>query len=144
MVREFGLEDETLKLEMWIRWDPDHGRQLWLWASSTGSWPAMDSVRRAEIEADSRHVSVQAYCLGRPEIYRAADRNDRWRPYLCVPIRVGGRGEELPVGVISMASMEPVDRSKINESNGEGLTGVVERMAQAGVRLATPAAPEGT
>jgi hypothetical protein len=135
--------NEVMKLELWIRWQPVDHRYLRLWASSTGTWPEVSSMRTAGIKADSSNASVRAFCLGRPEIYPIDDNgvwlsSDRWNTYLCVPIRAGEAGGELPVAVISLASQTLKDKSTINEGRGVALDGVVRKMLAVGTRLATP------
>jgi hypothetical protein len=137
------IENEVLKLEIWIRWEPGRtSRHLRLWASSTGTSPDIATMRWAEIAADSSNASVQAFCLGRPEIYPTyADdtqslTSDRWNTYLCVPIRIGDEGVELPVAVVSLASMKMKENSKINEGNGVALDGAVRKMLEIGRHIA--------
>jgi hypothetical protein len=97
---------EPLKLEIWIRWKPDQDpRMLKLWASSTGTWPREDTMPVAEISNQSKYVSVETFCHGRPGIHPRPD--DRWRTYLSVPVRFGtAQGRDVPVAVITLASME--------------------------------------
>lgn len=142
--RMLGGTGEVLKLEAWIRWEPGRAsRQLRLWASSTGTAPDIKTMRCAEIEANSSNASVQAFCLGRPEIYPTSGGDssglvgDRWQTYLCVPVRIVADGGELPVGVVSLGTMSAKARSKINEGNGAALQQVVGEMLEIGKHIAT-------
>ncbi|HEY3753613.1 MAG TPA: SIR2 family protein [Pseudonocardiaceae bacterium] len=139
-----GSTDEVLKLETWIRWEPGRqSRQLRLWASSTGTAPDIKTMRCAEIEANSPNASVRAFCLGRPEIYptsgddSAGLLSDRWQTYLCVPVRIVADGGELPIAVVSLGTMNPKAKSKINEGNGAALQQVVGQMLEIGQNVAT-------
>jgi hypothetical protein len=139
----FGISHELLKLEVWIRWEPGdpNSRHLRRWASSTGTSPDMRIMRTAEIAADSSNMSVRAFCLGRPEIYPPSNSqllaSSRWQTYLCVPISVRAEGGELPVAVVSLASMTEQARSKIHEANGSALGFLVRQMMMVGQRIAT-------
>lgn len=108
--------DETVKLEIWVRWDPSATPGLRLWASTTSLWRHTELMRCADIVADSEYASIKAFCLGRPGIYPSD--SDRWKTYLCVPIRVNDNRGDLPVAVISLASMQAGEASRIHEKNG--------------------------
>ncbi|MFD4668731.1 SIR2 family protein [Lentzea sp. NPDC058450] len=114
---------ETTKLEIWVRWDPRSSRGLRLWASTTSLWQHPEVMRCADIVADSAYTSVQAYCAGQPGIYQS--ESDRWKTYLCVPTRVGEAGGDLPIAVVSLASMRQWRGSRINEKNGALLRRII-------------------
>ncbi|HEX4705788.1 MAG TPA: SIR2 family protein [Pseudonocardiaceae bacterium] len=140
--------DEVLKIELWLRWEAATARQLTLWASSTGTWPDFDSMRRTDIRADSHYASVRAFCLGRPEIYSTEYGSDRWRTYLCVPLRIHNGIGDLLVGVISLASMRQLDGaetddqvsiSEIAPRNGMKVDEVIAFLREVGMKLVAPA-----
>jgi hypothetical protein len=137
--RKFRLSREMMKLEIWVRWQPGPGgRLLKLWASSTGTWPDERSMATAPIGNNSRYVSVQTFCLGRPGVHATVD--DRWRTYLSVPIRVGTeQGRELPVAVISLASME--EETRIDRKEAARISNMVEELARIGAELVSGARP---
>ncbi|MEU6154474.1 SIR2 family protein [Actinosynnema sp. NPDC047251] len=131
---------ELMKLEIWVRRDPVETGRLWLWASTASLWRNPEMMRYAEIVADSEYESVRAFCAGRPVIYpddgdTRAGRSDRWLTYLCVPIRLDERSGDLPVGVISLASMRPKSSSKINERHGARIGTVIAEHMRAVAEL---------
>lgn len=136
---QLGGEGEVIKLEIWLRWEPSGSkRQLKLWASSIGTWPHLQSMRLADIEAESNIFSVRSFCLGRPEIYATNNESDRWLTYLCVPIRIGSYENDLPVGVISLASMTKMEDSRVNASYGDQIVNITNAIRKIGCKIATP------
>jgi hypothetical protein len=136
-------ESEKLKIEVWLRWDPDN-RQLKVWASSTGTWADIDITHSADIAANSSYASVRAFCVGRPQIYKTENESHRWPTHLCVPLVTGkGTNYELPVGVISLASMlMSADQnasgiSKIGTWNGRLVEEAVLKLREVGLSLVT-------
>ncbi len=131
--RKFKVSREMMKLEIWIRWQPGTGsRILKLWASSTGTWPDERSMATAPIGNNSHYVSVQTFCLGRPGVH--ATVNDRWPTYLAVPIWVGAeQSQDLPVAVISLASME--EETRIDRKEAARISNMVEELAAIGKEL---------
>ncbi|MCP2242705.1 SIR2 family protein [Lentzea aerocolonigenes] len=114
---------ETVKLEIWVRWDPRKPSGLRLWASTTNLWQHTEVMRCADIVANSAYTSVQAFCSGQPGIYPSD--SDRWKTYLCVPTRVDSVDGDLPIAVISLASMRDGKTSRISEKNGALLRRVI-------------------
>ncbi|MDX3659409.1 SIR2 family protein [Streptomyces sp. ID05-26A] len=132
--------DELMKLEIWVRWDPVKTGRLRLWASTASLWRNVEMMRSAEIVADSAYESVRAFCAGRPVIFPGDDdaregRSDRWHTYLCVPVRLDEQSGDLPVAVISLASMKVKPKSKINEDNGAHISKVVSTEMKTVARL---------
>ena len=132
--RAFRLR-EPMKLEIWIRWNPAKDpRLLKLWASSTGTWLREDTMPVAEISNESKYVSVETFCHGRPGIH--ADRDDRWRTYLSVPVRIGtAQDRDVPVAVISLASMEK--ETQISREYTSTMSNIVEALVTMGTRMVT-------
>jgi hypothetical protein len=97
-----GDLDERLKIELWVRWGPDH-RSLLLWASSTGTWPDYAIARRVSIEADSKHAAARAFATGEVLLDKIPAENDRWDRYFAVPIRPAGVIDSQVLGVIALA-----------------------------------------
>jgi hypothetical protein len=124
---------EPMKLEIWIRWEPDRDpRLLKLWASSTGTWLREETMPVAEISNESKYVSVASFCHGRPSIYTRPD--DRWRTYLAVPVRIGTReNRDVPVAVITLASMDP--ETQISRRYTSTMSNIVEAMVAMGTRM---------
>jgi len=131
--KKFRVSREMMKLEIWIRWQPGPAnRILKLWASSTGTWPDERSMPTAPIGNNSRYVSVQTFCLGRPGLHPTV--NDRWRTYLSVPIWVDtDQSQDLPVAVISLASME--EETRIDRKEAARISNMVEELTGIGREL---------
>jgi hypothetical protein len=126
---------EQLKLEIWIRWKPDQDpRLLKLWASSTGTWLREDTMPVAEISNQSKYVSVESFCQGRPGIHPRPD--DRWRTYLSVPVRFGtGQDPDVPVAVITLATLEK--ETRISREYTSTVSKFVDALVTIGRRLVT-------
>jgi len=107
--------DEALKLEAWIRWYPEE-RQLGLWASSTGTWPDFDTMRKDPLSLGSNFAATRAFLNGAPNYMKSGSQNSPWRSYLAKPIRYLEEDyyAHIPVGVISVASSREQDDSSIN------------------------------
>jgi hypothetical protein len=119
--------DENLKLEAWVRWHPESGRELALWASSVGTWPDIWSIRRDTISTQSTYKSVKVFCNGAPMFLHTDPTSpDRWRTYLATPVWSEDSRGEIPVGVISLASMS--EEGSVGEHNLEFLDTVLTRM----------------
>lgn len=106
---------ENLKLEAWVRWEPE-SRRLALWASSTGSWPEHRTMRDDAISANTQITAIKAFVNGAPTYEKGDPAHTRWGSYLAKPIRaIDPRyNVYVPVGVICVASMRPQDRSALN------------------------------
>jgi hypothetical protein len=106
---------ERLKLEAWIRWNPEK-RRLALWASSNGSWPESQTMRKDRIASTTQIIATQAFQNGAPTYEKDESELTRWKSYLAKPIRTRDReyGVFLPVGVICVASMAPQEESTLN------------------------------
>jgi NAD-dependent SIR2 family protein deacetylase len=131
--KKFRLSRETMKLEIWVRWQPSAAnRILKLWASSTGTWADERSMPTAPIGNNSRYVSVQTFCLGRPDLHTTV--NNRWSTYLSVPIWVGtDQSQDIPVAVISLASMD--EETKIEPKEAARISILVEELTRIGKEL---------
>lgn len=130
---KFGLVGELMKLEIWIRWEPStSNRYLKLWASSTGTWPDEKSMRKEMISSTSEYASVITFCRGRPDILLGTER--RWRKYLCVPVKIGAQqGHDLPVAVISLASMD--EHTRIRREYAAQIAQIANALARIGDEL---------
>lgn len=124
---------EPLKLEAWVRWQPGSGsRELALWASSVGTWPDVQSMRKDVIRPDSPYRSVKAFCLGAPTIMNGRpDDATRWKTYLAVPVWLAREEGWLQVGVLSLASMRKEGTASLNRT-APGLGAVIKLMAPLG------------
>jgi hypothetical protein len=133
---------EALKLELWIRWRPDRGeRRLRLWASSTGTWPDTASMRDDVISAGSRYASVRAFCRGAPSFYPAElpeGYEHRWSSYLSVPLWVRHIRGDIPVGVITIASMQDAEGGLVAQSNPAATAALIPLLRQAGDMMVFP------
>lgn len=114
---DIGLREETLKLEVWLRWEPAR-RSLNLWCSSFAQFGTHRALKRADIEFNSSYASVRAFCEGRPMYYASKDFGrpvGRWQFYLAAPLVLPGE-VDLPVGVVVIASTgDERGRSVISE-----------------------------
>lgn len=137
--KRFKVARELMKLELWIRWQPGPtSRLLKLWASSTGTWLDERSAPTATIGNNSDYVSVQTFCLGRPGVHPQV--SDRWHTYLSVPIWVGTeQGQDVPVAVISLASME--EETRIDRKEAARISNMVEELAMIGAELVSGVRP---
>jgi len=110
-----AAEAENLKLEAWIRWQPEE-RELALWASSTGSWPDSDTMRRDLLAMTTTYAATKAFLNGAPTYMKSMSADSRWKAYLAKPIRHMDKayGVYQPVGVLCVASMNEQDASCIN------------------------------
>jgi hypothetical protein len=88
----------------------------------------------AEISNQSKYVSVETFCHGRPGIHPRPD--DRWRTYLSVPVRIGTtQNRDVPVAVISLASMEK--DTQISREYTSTMSNIVEALVTMGTRMVT-------
>lgn len=114
---------EVVKIELWVRWDPQHNRQLKLWASSVGTWVDEESMRWGEISLDSEYEAIQAFIVGRPRYFALDEKDDpsqRWRTYLSIPLYwTTAEHGEVSVGVLTIASMSESTQSALNPSTNK-------------------------
>ncbi|PPF20863.1 hypothetical protein C5B95_07315 [Rathayibacter sp. AY1A7] len=134
--------DEYLKVELWVRWAPRDHREMRLWATSIGTLSYEHLMRRGNLSSGSEYTSIRALLAGRPvmsEVPAGKDEQKRWRTYLSVPIKVQSGGAEIPVAVITVASMSPRAHSAIDPSkNKDLLVKAINMISDSGVILATP------
>lgn len=130
---------EPLKLEAWVRWQPsENRRELALWASSVGTWPDIQSMRRDTISPDSPYRSVQAFCNGSPTFMSARPgESTRWKTYLAVPVWLARDNGWLQVGVLSLASMREEASASLNRT-ARGLGAVIKLMNPLGRAIFDP------
>lgn len=120
-----GDPDERVKLELWLRWNPDD-RKLALWASSTGTWRDEALMPRVNIEARSDSRAVRVFTSGSTKLW--TDESDGyWNRFLGVPVVAGKFQEEQMVGVILLAS-DKAEGSLLSEARTEVLTSLVDRL----------------
>jgi hypothetical protein len=109
--------DEVLKVEVWLRWQPKRKRVLRLWASSVGTWADESAMREASLRDFNHALATECFVSGRPTI-RYADTQDvtaRWGVYLATPVwAVASKSFSFVAGVVVVASMSSPDRSAIN------------------------------
>jgi hypothetical protein len=88
-------------------------------------------MRRDTISPQSTYRSVQVFCNGAPTFLHADPvARDRWRSYLATPVWFEDYRGEIPVCVISLASMW--ERGSVGEHNLSHLDTVLSRMRQIG------------
>lgn len=128
-------EEEQLKLEVWLRAEPDK-RQLMLWSTSTGTWLDRGTMRTEPI-ASSELIAVQAFRSGRPQSMQVED--SRWRNIIAAPIWARGKGYEasLILGVVCMASTaEDHESSLIPSRNAAKILQSLQLLNGAGLAIA--------
>ena len=132
-------EDESLKLELWMRWRPDD-RRLKLWASSVGTWTDEMSMRSGRIASDSEYVSVRAFCDGHPILKSFdAEAHERWKTYLAAPVWVTTDDASHIAGVVTLASMAPEKSSSVSLHNRAKLRRALAHIDRNATQLLTPA-----
>jgi hypothetical protein len=133
---------EVLKLDMWIRWHPESERRMVLWASSSGTWVDQSAMRAATIPENTGHVAVGAFCNGAPTFTEeSTDQDARWRSYLGVPIWIDMPTGDIPVGVITLASMWDAKSGSVSEHNLVSLKPVLDEMRAAGAEIVSSTQP---
>ena len=127
-------EAEPMKLEIWMRWQPERRRELRLWASSVGPWVDELSMRSAPLNGGEETVAVKAFSMG-TVISQELD-GPRWCTYLATPIWVGEEdGAEFAAGVAVVSSMHPQDASALGPKNSTRVSAALLDIHRIGKRL---------
>lgn len=131
---------EVLKLEAWVRIDPERTRTLELWGSSEAASRSTFGAHRCEIEDRSRYAAVRAFCQGQTIRGPLEEANSRWKSYFSVPITLSGDPwYEVPVGVVNLMSTEPLEESALDSLRSHELYREVrDLLIQAGTDLLDP------
>lgn len=132
-------DEEDLRVEAWMRWEPER-RELRLWASSSGSWPDVDLARRDQIKMGGHYLATDAFLNGSPTYATGQGTDTRWYSYLSRPVRYMDPRykSSIPVGVISVASMQPQSSSSLNPRNKDKSGDLFRVLEAAGVVLFWP------
>jgi SIR2-like domain len=138
---------ESLKIEVWLRWNPASHRTLRLWASSSGTWPEVDSMREGSITTDDEYLSVRAFRDGRPLLLDGATVpagsppvTHRWRSFLSMPLwHDEDQHGAVPVGVITLASSRQGTEGSLT-SNGSQirLSACMQHLQYLGAGITSP------
>jgi hypothetical protein len=132
---------EDLKLEAWVRWEPEE-RQLALWASSTGDWPEPSTMRKIPLAENSRYTAVMSLLNGAPTYAKGIPEFTRWGSFLAVPIHfVSANDESLPVGAICVASMKTQENGSLNPLKRSAEAKLFVYLASLGSVLMDPTYP---
>ncbi|MBV9795501.1 MAG: SIR2 family protein [Actinobacteria bacterium] len=133
---------ELMKVELWVRHDPASVRRLALWGASTGILEDRSVLHFEELDLNTNNASVRAFIEGRPQYVARRDLNSngaaadsRWKSYLSVPIRINLPDGTVPVGVITLASMEEKEHSKIPAGSVREMTSLVNQLTAVGQEL---------
>lgn len=133
---------ELMKVELWVRHDPNNVRRLALWGASTGVLQDRSVLHFEELDLNTSNASVKAFIEGRPQYMARQDLanegavpNSRWRSYLSVPIRIDLADGTIPVGVITLASMREKAVSEIPEGSVREMTRLVNQLTAVGQQL---------
>ncbi|GAB3990697.1 SIR2 family protein [Nocardioides marmoraquaticus] len=143
---------ETMKLELWVRWEPHRERELRLFASSVGVWKHYEAMRTSSIPIDgSKDAVAQAFRSGRPFLTEPSlgnagegmdERNtNRWQTSLQVPVRStqAEDGGTFTSAVFVLSSMTHASSSFLSDSRDRSkLAKVVELLSVAGDMMCDP------
>ncbi|WP_112236887.1 SIR2 family protein [Kribbella monticola] len=128
----------------------EQNRDLTFWASSASVLRDPSVQRRVPISVQSRYVSVKALTMGKPLVWHlppfspSTDRSKdeagfgRWRSFFAVPIHAqppGQGGLTVPVGVITLSSLEARETSAIRDELQACMTGLLAELRAVGSRL---------
>jgi SIR2-like domain len=112
--RSAARDDESLKLEVWVRVPiGNRRRSLQLWAASSAVVTDVSNPRWASLSIATTFAAVEAYQAGRPLLKTLEGelkgpirdpRDGRWKTFLSVPIAITDESGSLPVGVVTLAS----------------------------------------
>lgn len=130
-------DEEDLRLEAWIRWEPN-SRHLRLWASSTGTWPDTESARWDSIGMGGTYGATLAFLNGAPTYAAGLSERTRWGSFLSKPVRYENETRYLQIGVISLASKWPQSDSSVNPRNKENRAALLAFLDYCGKELFTP------
>ena len=127
--------DEHLKIELWVRKDPEKYRSLALWASSNIIRLDRKYPNSQKLERESRVASVVAFTEGRvlhQDVRQVSGDNiggliRRWNSYLSIPIHVGTNLQSrLPVAVVTIASSRHSSNSMLPGAGDDLMSKVIE------------------
>lgn len=128
--------DARLKLELWVRWNPEDNRELRCFCSTVNLWTDQELMRTAPIAGDSSWASVSAFVSGRPQ--RIFEQGDQWPTYLAVPIGIELADGWVQVGALVLASQYSEEKSGITDENAEAVNSLVSALTTLGTALLQP------
>jgi hypothetical protein len=125
---------ENLKLELWVRWQPDQSRRIALWASSSGTWADEKTMRYAEVSATSNLAAMRSLTSGGVEITEV-ENSDRWLKYVAAPVELRNDDNEksVIVGVVTVAT--DYKKSKLSETNAIPMGKLAKLLPEIGARI---------
>jgi hypothetical protein len=110
--------DEILQLALWLV--DEGGSMITNWAMTDRLHFELRTIEPVEVHPQKRWVAIKAFCRGAPlgeerDIYAS-----RWRYVLGLPLTVETEGHGLlPVGCLTVASMENRDQTVLHEMPGD-------------------------
>lgn len=143
-------ELERMKIELWIRDDPESQRRLALWGSSVGVLVDRSTARTEDLSWGSGNASVRAFIEGQPQYVTKKvlnderqpdqpDRNTRWEAFVSVPILIDYGADQqpvgLPVGVVTLATMQEPHKSSVQHRSSPLMSGLIQLLRSAGETL---------
>ena len=147
-------EGERIKVELWVRSNPKDLRRLCLWGTSAGPLLDRSILRSEELRLGSGNASIRAFVEGQPQFVsrdllvgerfqtvRQKAGPSRWRAFLSVPVRIDYSTEAdpqpvgLPLGVITLATMDKVDESDIPHRSTQHMEEMVRMLKSVGQKL---------
>ena len=110
-----NAQDEQIKIEVWLRWNPStSNRKLRLWASTFALFSDWRNCRTADILLDNSYSCIRTFCNGRADYARNPNSNERWQTFLAFPIRLMEQ-VNIAVGSVVIASMTSPEQSRLGE-----------------------------
>jgi hypothetical protein len=134
-------EDEQLKVEIWLRWEPRSRRELGLWASSVGTWRSREIMRFAPLAPDSDNVAVNVFTQGRVIAPRLS-KTGRWLAVGGVPLSYTEKhSAQVPIGAAVIASMQgSASGVLVDKSHSALLAAALEKLQEAADQIVRTAA----
>ncbi len=131
---------ETLKVEVWLRWDPSK-RRMRLWASSVADWKNLASMREVSIAGSNQDPCSEAFREGRPQFGTFTD--SRWLSQIAAPIWLPYGKSEMVVGTVLIGSTSrPVVSSIGAGKNSASIVRAISFAEALGLAIAAPGSDE--
>lgn len=128
IIRTMVAADERLALHVWI-YEPDKDG-LTLWGQSDRTWRDYTTLDVTPLAPHTRWVGVDTFQVGAlvsDQVH--PDRGSRWNFVLSIPMHFQHSGGELPLGVVSLASM--TSESEVDAMEASEQAELMEAIANA-------------
>lgn len=129
---------ERLGLHLWVR-QPEK-RSLLMFASSDRVWRDPRTLESVPIGMPSPLVAVQGFCTGSAVVDSTVDNpTSRWNSVQAIPVFLEQPPwHRLPVGVITLATTLPIDKSALSRVNPDVLGYIRKYLAGNAAAVLTP------